>query len=242
MNTVPLGPASPPALRLRRPGWRDTRLLLGLGLVGLSVALGATAFAAAARTVPVYAAAETLVPGEAVGGGGLVIREVRLADSLDRYLRADLPLPAGLVVTRTVAVGELVPASAVADAGDLGLRPVAVTPRGGLSSGVTEGAAVDLWFVPAPRTGAASGGEVAPATSATSLGAKPTRDAVLPTAPTQIASGLTVAEVTEPSGSFSVGRAVTVHVLVPVDDLAGVLAALAAEGSVEIAPFPGAAG
>src|SRR5665648_686996 len=49
----PTGPSSPPAVRLRRPGWRDTRFLVGLVLVALSVAMGAAAFSAAARTVPV---------------------------------------------------------------------------------------------------------------------------------------------------------------------------------------------
>src|SRR5665647_579686 len=88
----PTGPSSPPAVRLRRPGWRDTRFLVGLVLVALSVAMGSAAFSAAARTVPVFVAAEPLVPGEAVDVGAVVVRQVRLAESLDRYLRADVAL------------------------------------------------------------------------------------------------------------------------------------------------------
>jgi hypothetical protein len=229
----PPGPGSPPALRLRRPGWRDTRFLLGLGLVAVSVAIGATAFTAAARTVPVYAAADALVPGDTVTADQLVIREVRLADSAEHYLRADEPVPDGLAVIRTVAEGELVPLSAVADSEDLGLRPVAITPGDALSSGVTRGSTVDLWFVPdaeADAVAAADDADVDADESGSSAG------------PVELATGLTVAEVTEPSGSFTVGSAVTVHVLVPLDRLADVLAALAAEGTVEGVPVPGQAG
>src|SRR5450756_2702055 len=82
----PSGPSSPPAVRLRRPGWRDTRFLVGLVLVALSVAMGSAAFSAAARTVPVFVAAEPLVPGEAVDVGAVVVRQVRLAESLDLSL------------------------------------------------------------------------------------------------------------------------------------------------------------
>lgn len=234
MTTHPLpGPGSPPARRLHRPGWRDTRFLLGIALVAASVAIGATAFGAAGRTVPVYAAADALVPGLAVDADALVVREVRLADSLDRYLRADEPLPEGLVVTRIVAEGELVPLSAVSPEAALDVRPVAITPDGALSSDVVDGATVDLWFVPTPRddppddSGGQSGGATPP-----DAGSEPT----------ELASGLTVAEVSAPARTLSVGSAVTVHVLVPVDDLAAVLGALAAEGTVEIVPVPGPRG
>ncbi len=211
----PLLPAGPPAHRLRRPGWRDTRFLLGLALVAGSVALGATAVTAAARTVPVYAAAETLVPGDAVTVDVLAVREVRLAESQGAYLRADRPLPEGLVAVRVVDDGELVPAGAVAAGADLGLRPVPIVPAGALSDDVVAGATVDLWFVPA----AGSGETAAP--------------------PRQLATGLTVAEVSERSGSFAVGEDITVQVLVPVKALGDVLGALAADGAVSVVPVPG---
>lgn len=236
MTTQPLlpGPSSPPAARLRRPGWRDTRLLMGIGLVAASVAVGTTAFSAAARTVPVYVAEQPLVPGAAVRADALVVREARLGDSLDRYLRADEPIPEGLLVTRTVAAGELVPLSAVADVADLDVRPVAITPQGVLSGGVTEGATVDLWFVPAQQESVAGAVPRDPDAEA--------EPPVAPAEPVQLASGLTVAEVSEPARTLSVGAAVTVHVLVPIDDLAQVLGALASDGTVEIVPVPGPRG
>ena len=172
------------------------------------------------------------MPGAAVRADVLVVREARLGDSLDRYLRADEPIPDGLLVTRTVDAGELVPLSAVATDTDLDLRPVAITPQGVLSGGVTAGATVDLWFVPTPRDAPADDG--APGDD----GAPPA-----PTAgPVELAAGLTVAEVSEPTRSLAVGSAVTVHVLVPTDDLAAVLSALAADGTVEVVPVPGPRG
>lgn len=223
-STSPPGPASPPALRLRRPGWRDTRLLIGLVLVAGSVVLGSEIVSAAAHTVPVYVAAEALAPGDAVRQDLLAVREVRLAESLDRYLRADRELPVALVAVRTVAAGELVPLSAVAPRADLSVRPVGITPRSALPSGVVAGSTVDLWYVPA--------------TPVTGFDAAPVETAL----PYQLAAGLTVAEVTESGSTFAVGGAQTVQVLVPVNELARVLAALSAEGAVELVHVPGAGG
>lgn len=215
-------PPSPPALRLRRPGLRDPRLLLGLVLVGLSVALGSLLVSSAARTSPVLAAREPLVPGDVLDAEDLVVREVRLGGDDDLYLPADAELGERVVVTRTVGAGELVPWSAVSTEADLALRPVAITPEGPLSSGIAAGATVDLWFVPEPGRG------------------EPDVEAADEAAPRELATGVTVSEVSE-STRFSVGSGVTVHVLVGTDVLADVLAALAAEGSVEVVHVPGGA-
>lgn len=227
----PPAPPSPAAVRLRRPGWRDPRLLLGVVLIAASVALGSGLVAAAGRTTPVYVTDGPLVAGEQVVVEGLLVREIRLPEGLDRYLRADQDLPADLVAVRTVGEGEIVPVSAVARAGDLDVRPVAVTSGGPLSSAVVQGATVDLWFVPEPGGGVAGpgGGGGSSAADGVALAAEPR----------QLATGLTVAEVSEADGAFVVGAARTVHVLVPVDQLPGLLTALAAEGTVEVVHVPG---
>jgi hypothetical protein len=214
-------PASPPALRLRRPGLRDPRLLLGLVLVAGSVALGSAVVSGAARTVPVYVAAAPLTPGEAVDAGALAVREVRLGEAADAYVAAGA-LPEGdLVVVRPVGAGELVPRAALAARSDLAVRPVAVEPDGALPSDLVEGATVDLWYVPpAPRGTQGEAGE--------------------PVRPRPLATGLTVAEVSEAGASFAVGARATVHVLVPVEDLPEVLAALESDGEVEVVLVAGA--
>lgn len=204
--------ASPPAARLRRPGLRDPRLLLGLVLVALAVALGSWAVGTAGATVPVLVAREDLAPGHALEGH-VVVEEARMPPGAT-YLGPDDDL-AGLVLTRTVGQGEAVPRAAAAPEADLGLRPVAVTPARALPAGLGTGATVDLWYVPD------AGEESGP--------------------PRPLVAGVTVAEVTDGGGTFAVGGGATVHVLVPVDDLAGVLESLAADGTVEVVPVPGAA-
>jgi len=207
-------PASPVAVRWRRPGWRDPRLLVGLVLVAASVALGAWAVGSAGRTVPVLAASDALVVGRPLAQQTLVVRQVRLAEADGLYLNADAELPEDLVVTRAVGPGELVPVAAVSTARDLGLREVAVDAPGPLASTVVQGASVDLWYVPEPSTAAP-----------------------LP-APRRLAGGLAVAQVSVPTGALSVGAGATVHLMVPVEDLAGVLAAIAADGTIEVVSVP----
>lgn len=225
---------SPPALRLQRPGWRDPRLLLGVVLVAASVALGSWLVSAAGRTTPVYVTHDTLVAGEALDAGRLQVRDVRLADGLDLYLSARERPTAGLVATRTIGAGEMVPLSAVAESTDLEVRPVAVPADGTLSTEVSEGSVVDLWFVPDP--GATGTGYVEVAAD----GSDPsTQD--LDHAPRQLAAALTVSEVSAPEGALAVGARTTVHVLVPVGDLVPVLQALSAEGSVQVVHVPGSA-
>jgi hypothetical protein len=215
VDTSTLDLPVPVAARLRRPGWRDPRLLAGLALVAASVALGSWALRAAERTVPVYVARETTVPGTAIDAGSLAVADVRLGTvGLDRYLRADRPLPDGAVALRVVDAGELVPASAVGSADDLALRPVSVPVSGQVPEAVHAGARVDLWFSP-----------------------KAASDE--PAVPSQLAEALTVAEVDRPQGALAAGGTTTVHVLVPTSQLPDVLGALAAAGRVDVVAVPG---
>jgi hypothetical protein len=216
--TTTTGPASPQAIRLRRPGWRDPRLLLGLLLVAGAVALGTVAVQAAGRTVPVLTARTAVVPGEPVDRGDLVVREVRLAEAEGEYLRADAAVDPDLVAVRAIGAGELVPVDAVATGAALDVRAVAVRPSNELSRAVVEGAVVDLWFVAATE-GASDAAAAAPAA-------------------VPLAQGVTVAEVGEDSASLTASGP-TVHVLVPTADLPGVLAALAGDGTVEVVPVAG---
>jgi hypothetical protein len=214
----PLDLTAPVAARLRRPGWRDPRLLAGLALVAASVALGSWALRAVERTVPVYVARETTVPGAAIDARDLGVADVRLGRvDLARYVRADEPLPAGAVALRVVEAGEMLPASAIGSADDLALRPVSVPVSGRLPESVRAGAGVDLWFTPAASRAASDQRE----------------------APTQLAAALTVAQVDRPQGAFAAGGTTTVHVLVPTDRLPTVLAALAADGRVDVVAVPG---
>jgi hypothetical protein len=220
MDTSVIDLPAPVAARLRRPGWRDPRLLAGIAMVAAAVLLGSWAVRTAQATVPVYAARGALVPGDRLEASELVVVDVRLGTvDLDRYLSADEPL-GDAVVVRVVDRGELVPASAVGSAADLQMRPVSVTLDRPPSQGVTEGAQVDLWFTPTP-----SADQDAPSQP-----------------PRELATGLTVAEVTRPDGAFSVAGGTQVQVLVTNDQLPDILTALAADGTVDVVPVPGTGG
>lgn len=231
METSVLDLPAPVAPRLRRPGWRDPRLLAGVAMVAGSVALGSWAVRSVQATVPVYVARSALVPGDRVGPGALVVRDVQLGSvDLGGYLRADRPLPDEVTVLRVVGAGELVPRAALGDAAEGDVRPVAVPLEHAPSRALVVGAVVDLWYVPEAAEGAAADASGA------------TADGGASGLPRPLAVGLTVAEVDTPDGAFSVGGASTVQVLVPSEALADVLGALAGPGSVDVVPVPGSGG
>ncbi|WP_277209834.1 hypothetical protein [Isoptericola croceus] len=209
---------APAAPRLRRPTWRDPRLVVGIVLVAVAVALGSWVVSNADRTVPVYVAAGTLTPGEPVDESRLRVVDVNLGVEADRYLRADAALPAGQVALRVVSDGELVAHSAVGDAGSVDVRSVAVPVGAGLSERITEGAVVDLWFVPAATLDTAGSTDE----------------------PEPLVTGVVVEQVDAAAGGLVVADRGTLHVLVGSEELPAVLAALGADGTVTVVPVAGA--
>jgi hypothetical protein len=209
---------SPPARRVRRPGWRDPRVGVGVVLVAGSVALGTWVVGSATRGDAYYAAADTLTPGDPLDATRVRVVDARLGEAGSAYLRADAALPDGAVLTRVVGSGELVPAAALAGAADVGLRPVGVPITGPLPSSVVAGASVDLWLTEPPA--AVVGGESTPARA------------------TPVATGLVVADVVADRALLGAASTTSVEVLVPVVDLPDVLAALASEGDVTLVPAP----
>ncbi|WP_062467078.1 SAF domain-containing protein [Demequina maris] len=133
------------AARLRPPGWRDPRLVVGVLLIVIAVVGVALALRAADRTTPVYAAAGTLAPGTVLDDSHLVVAHVRVGEG---YLEAPGDAPFGRVLTRAVGEGELVPAGAVAAREDFDGRPVAVVASAPVADGVDAGAVVDVWVTP----------------------------------------------------------------------------------------------
>src|SRR3954462_10271945 len=87
----------PWAVRSRRPGWRNPRLLLGVVLVAASVALGARLLSAADDTVGVWALTRDLPAGAVVDQADVERRQVRFPDdrTADGYLAARDDLPSG---------------------------------------------------------------------------------------------------------------------------------------------------
>jgi hypothetical protein len=123
--------------------------------------LGARLFAAADDTVTVWAVADDRGAGAALGDDDVVAVRVRFADDadLDRYFRADEPLPSDLVLVRGIGVGELLPRAAVGDAGEGGTVevPIDVEP-GRVPRTVAAGSVVNVYVrTPGGRDDESSG-------------------------------------------------------------------------------------
>lgn len=140
---------SPVASRVRGPRWKDPRLVVGVLLVLVSVAVGARVFTTADRTTAVWVAARDLDAGTVLTAGDLVAKRVRLLDTASRYV-AGGQSPVGYVLTRPVGSGELLPTAAIQAPGkarDHRLVTVAVD-RDRLPPGLAAGARVDVYVTP----------------------------------------------------------------------------------------------
>lgn len=150
----------PPATRATRPGWRDPRLWIGVALVTGSVVAGARILAGADDMTQVWSASTDLVVGQTVDADDLEATRVRFGDDLDRerYLAVDDELPASLTLTRPLAAGELVPATALGEATDEDAVAVSIAVAAEhVPTDVVRGSRVDVWVI-GDNTIAAGGG------------------------------------------------------------------------------------
>jgi hypothetical protein len=193
--------ALPLAVRRRRT--LDPRILIGVALIVVS-ALGTTALVAGlTRTAVVYRADHAIVAGDRVTAARLVPATVRLGDAAALYLSG--PLPAGgLVATRTVAAGEMVPRSAVGTDVRVASATVVVDLASPLAAGVAVGSTVDLW---------------------SAAKASPTENRY--EAPVVLVGDAVVSRVVTPSGLIAGTAEDAVELQVPRDEVAAVLAAQA---------------
>lgn len=153
----PAQAAAPAAVRFSRPGWRDPRLVVGVLLVCVSVALGARLLAADDLT-RVWAVRDDVSAGETVTPADLRAVGVRFHEAADaeRYVSAQQPVPEGTVASRDLAAGEMLPLTAIGpEAEPLLELPVAVA-GGGVPATLATGDRVDVWVVPLARTSQAA--------------------------------------------------------------------------------------
>ncbi|WP_460688728.1 CpaB family protein [Nesterenkonia suensis] len=206
------------AERLRRPSWRDPRLLVGVLIVVVSVAGVVGLVADQDRTVPVYAADRTVFVGEPLDIEDLRVVDVRLDEVADRYLSAETEPPSDLQYVTVVDEGELVPVRAVASSDPLERRAVTLEVDDALARAVEPGRTVDLWAA----HGGGIGGEAESRVE-------------------QIVEAAEVAAVTESSSTFGAQSAVTVELLVDVEDLPEVLAVRSSAATLSLVPAEGGA-
>jgi hypothetical protein len=198
---------STPSTRTRF--WFDPRFALGLILVVASIVGVSVIVAGSDRTVAVYAARVPLAVGDSLDTGDLVETRVRLVGADDLYLTPAL-LPAdGLVVTRTVTAGELVPAAAVGSRSGAAQTRIVFDLRGRLSSGVEAGSVVDVWSAAESESG-----EFGP--------------------PGVLVGRATIVRILEPTGLIQSDGGRSVEVLVPKDRVAAVLESVANDDAISV--------
>ncbi len=204
----------------RRSFWFDPRFAIGLVLVVVSV-LGVDALVNAANaSVDVLAARSTLTPGQRVHASDLVPTSVRVGRTAGLYLRASDVPSAGLVVTRSVAAGELVPHTAVGSQVGQLLTSVVVTVDGVLAASIVPGSRVDLWSAQPATATDEDGASVAPGSYA---------------APTVLVSSAIVVRLVDQK-TLVASNGSSVELLMPKSDTATVLDAIANGAVLSVLP------
>ncbi len=195
----------PAPRRVRPPRWLDLRLVLGVLLVLASVLVGARIVSEADATVPVWAVTGDLAAGTELTPGDLVAVDVRLDDTAGAYLSAGTR-PEGRTLARPVRAGELLPRSALEEAGEL-VQLALPVQSGYVPPGLDRGQLVDVYAVADPAAGA-----TAAADGSVTL--------VVRKAPVQALSGRSEGVLSTPT------TVVQVVVAVAADDAADVLTAI----------------
>jgi len=137
--------ATPTAQRLRKPSWRDSRLLIGLLLVLSSTAIGAFAMSRADDRVPMYAAKSGLMAGQPLTPEDVTRVDVQLGEAGTDYLSAEGGLPPTFFVLREVRAGELIPQSAVGPRDRATAQPVTLQVDATSASTLQAGSVVDVY-------------------------------------------------------------------------------------------------
>lgn len=194
----------------RRP-WTDLRFFIGLLLIVLSVAGVWLIVGAAQQTSPVLQAARTIVPGEPLTSADVRVVDVMLGTASAGYL-TPTTLEPGLIATRTIAAGELVPSSAASDADQGRTTSVVVRSTVPVPATVETGTVVEVWA------------------------AEPRGDGKGFAEPRVLLSDATVASVRRDDGPLS-ANATTLELVVDRSAVGEVLAALTGGSSLSVVPI-----
>lgn len=206
------------AVRIQKPSWRDSRLLVGVLIVLASVALGSYLVARADDRVPMYAAATVLAPGQVLSETSVLRVDVQLGDGLANYLSAAEPLPSEHVLLREVRPGELVPLTSIGTVEEAALSQVTIAVDATSAAPLLPGTVVDVFVNPRVLDGAA--GEYS--------------------GPELLLEAVSVVAVdTSGRGLGSSGRGTAVRIMVPSDQVPDLIAAVDLEAKVTVVHVPG---
>jgi hypothetical protein len=202
------------AVRLKKPSWKDPRLLLGLLLVLASVAGVVSLVGAADQTTEVYAAKGPIAVGERLTAENVNRVKVRLGDVEGHYVTAEAGLPVGMVAVQRIGPDQLVPRDSLGKPDALNRKPVAITIDEALPEQVAAGSRVDAWVaLPDARNGFSE--------------------------PKLLLPGAEIAEVTPGSTALGSSRSTVVMVLVTDEQMPRLLGAQANKAKISVVWNPG---
>lgn len=144
MSLKTAAPAAP-APRLKKPSWKDPRLLLGLLLVLASVAGVSALVASQDHTIQVLAASREIPVGSVLEADDFDVVQVSLGGLAGTYMAAAEALPENAVAGTIIRRGELLPRADLVKAEDLDRKPLGLDVQSPLPSGIRAGDRVDVW-------------------------------------------------------------------------------------------------
>jgi len=203
--------------RVRAPGARrvrfrfDPRFAIGLALVAASVGGVFAIVTNADHTTAVYRARVALAVGDRIDGSDLLPTQVGLGSAGDLYLTADRLPPEGVIVTRTIAAGELVPVSAVGATSGEAVTNIVVELSGKSAVAIGPGSVVDVW-------------------------SSRQTDRGLFGPPAVLVGRVAIVRLVEPVGFMAADSGMSVEILVPKAKIAAVLESVANGDAIAIVP------
>jgi len=211
------GSAAAEGARLKRPSWKDPRLLVGILLVLASVVGVVSLVGAADQTTEAYAAREPIAVGETLTTDKLHRVKVRLGEVEQHYLTPESGLETGLVAVQRIGKDQLLPRESVGQLDRLDRKPVAVTVEESLPAQAAAGSRVDVWVaLPDARNGFSE--------------------------PALLLSGAEISQITEGSTALGSSRSTVVMVLVPDAQMPKLLGAQANKAKIAVVWNPGGSG
>lgn len=200
--------------RPRRRLINDTRFLVGLLLVCVSVAGVWFVVTSARQTIPVLQANRTILAGEKLVSSDFRAVDVSLGTVSDLYLTPELLTP-GLVATRTLHDGELVPITGTSDSAQANTTTIVLNSALAVPAAVTAGSNVEVWHAPPKDTRSTKETKIA--------------------APRVLLPRATVASVAEGTGVMS-GAQSTLELVIDRNELADVLTAVSSGATLWVVP------
>ena len=203
--------------RLKKPSWKDPKLIVGILLVLASVAGVISLVGAADQTAEAYTAREAIAVGEKLTVDKLNRVKVRLGDLEQHYLTPGTGVADGLVAAQRIGKDQLVPRESLGQLDGLDRKPVAVTIDEALPAQAVAGSRVDVWVaLPDTRNGFSQ--------------------------PTLLLPGAEIAQITPGSTALGSARSTVVMVLVADGQMPDLLGAQANKAKISVVWNPGGAG